>query len=273
MRKTDSGLKALLDSGMSMITLVGKASAFQVTEVLRTNLEENLAMIRESVAYLVAAGREVIFDAEHFYDGWKQDNAYAITAIQAAVEAGARLVTLCDTNGGSMTDEAAKITADAVAQLSVPVGVHFHNDCDLAVANSLVGVEAGASLVQGTINGFGERCGNADLIAVMANLAVKKAGVRTASARRDWPAYGIVAVCLRNREHELSAEPAVCGQERVCAQGRDARQRHRPDHGQLMNTSTRNEWAMSAGCWSASYRAVRTLPRRAHNSTLRKTRS
>ncbi len=179
----DSGLKALLDSGMSIITLVGKASAFQVTEVLRTNLEENLAMIRESVAYLVAKGREVIFDAEHFYDGWKQDNVYAITAIQAAVEAGARLVTLCDTNGGSMTDEAAKITADAVARLSVPVGVHFHNDCDLAVANSLVGVEAGASLVQGTINGFGERCGNADLIAVIANLAVKRQGYEL--LRRD----------------------------------------------------------------------------------------
>ncbi len=172
----DSGLKALLDSGAAVITLVGKSSAFQATDVLRTTLDENLVMIRDSVQFLVQAGREVIFDAEHFYDGWKQNREYALATIQAAAEAGARMVTLCDTNGGSMTDEAAAITAAAVAGLSVPVGVHFHNDCDLAVANSLAGVEAGASLVQGTINGFGERCGNADLIAVIANLATKKQG-------------------------------------------------------------------------------------------------
>jgi 2-isopropylmalate synthase len=174
--ESDAGLKALLESGAAAITLVGKASAFHVTEVLRTTLDENLAMIRDSVAHLVAAGREVIFDAEHFYDGWKQDREYALAAVQAAAESGAKLVTLCDTNGGSMTDEVGKITADAVARLRVPVGVHFHNDCDLAVANSLVGVEAGVVLVQGTINGFGERCGNADLISVVANLAAKKQG-------------------------------------------------------------------------------------------------
>lgn len=172
----DAGLKALLDSGASVITLVGKASAFQATEVLQTTLEENLAMIRDSVAYLVRAGREVIFDAEHFYDGGKQNADYALRAVQMAAEAGAKLIVLCDTNGGSMPEEVARITAAAVAGLSVPVGVHFHNDCDLAVANSLVGVEAGAVQVQGTINGFGERCGNADLISVIANLAVKKQG-------------------------------------------------------------------------------------------------
>jgi 2-isopropylmalate synthase len=170
----DSGLKALLDSNTTVITLVGKASAFQATEVLRTTLDENLAMIAESIARLVQAGREVIFDAEHFYDGWKQNRDYALRSIQIAAKAGAKLITLCDTNGGSMTDEVAKITADAVAALTVPVGVHFHNDCDLAVANSLAGVDAGATQVQGTINGFGERCGNADLISVIANLAVKK---------------------------------------------------------------------------------------------------
>jgi 2-isopropylmalate synthase len=174
--ETDTGLKALLDSGAAVIALVGKTSAFQVTEVLRTTLDENLAMIRDSVAHLVRAGREVIFDAEHFYDAWKQDCDYALRAAQTAAEAGARLVVLCDTNGGSMTDEVAEITAAAIARLPVPVGVHFHNDCDLAVANSLVGVQAGAALVQGTINGFGERCGNADLISVVANLAAKKHG-------------------------------------------------------------------------------------------------
>ncbi len=172
----DPGLRALLQSGAATITLVGKASAFQVTEVLRTRLDENLVMIRDSVSYLVEAGRKVIFDAEHYYDGWKQDRDYALRAVQAAVEAGAMSVTLCDTNGGSMPEEIAEITAAAVATLAVPVGVHCHNDCDLAVANSLAGIEAGAVLVQGTINGFGERCGNADLISVVANLATKKQG-------------------------------------------------------------------------------------------------
>ena len=174
--EADAGLKALLDSGAGVVTLVGKASVFQATEVLRTTPEENLAMIADSVAFLVQAGREVIFDAEHFYDGWKQDRDYAIRVVCAAAQSGARLVVLCDTNGGAMTDEAAAVTADAIAKLSLPVGVHFHNDCDLAVANSLAGVDAGANMVQGTINGFGERCGNADLISVIANLAVKKTG-------------------------------------------------------------------------------------------------
>jgi 2-isopropylmalate synthase len=174
--ETDPGLKTLLESAAPVITLVGKASAFQVTNVLRTTLEENLAMIRDSVAYLVRAGREVIFDAEHFYDGWKQDRDYALRAVVAAAEAGAVNVTLCDTNGGSMPEEVAESTAAAIARLPVPVGVHCHNDCDLAVANSLAGIEAGATLVQGTINGFGERCGNADLISIIANLAVKKQG-------------------------------------------------------------------------------------------------
>jgi len=174
--QADEGLQALLDSDAAVVTLVGKASAFQATDVLRVAPEENIEMIAQSVDYLKSAGREVIFDAEHFYDGWKQDKAYAFRAVQAAVEAGARMVVLCDTNGGSMTDEAAQITAEAVARLAVPVGVHFHNDCDLAVANSLAAVQQGAAMVQGTINGFGERCGNADLISVAANLAIKRQG-------------------------------------------------------------------------------------------------
>lgn len=172
----DIGLRALLESGAGTITLVGKASAFQVAEVLRTSLEENLAMISESVALLVEAGREVIFDAEHFFDGYKADPEYAIQTVQAAAEAGARLIVLCDTNGGAMPEEIATITRGVVKQLPVPVGIHTHNDCELAVANSLAAVDAGAVHVQGTINGFGERCGNANLISVIANLAVKKRG-------------------------------------------------------------------------------------------------
>jgi 2-isopropylmalate synthase len=172
----DRGLRTLLDCGARTITLVGKSSAFQVQQVLRASREENLAMIAESVALLVEAGREVLFDAEHFFDGYKSDPDYALRTVRAAAEAGARLVVLCDTNGGSMPDEVGRITAAAAAELSAPVGIHCHNDCDLAVANTLAAVDAGAVQVHGTVNGFGERCGNADLISVLANLLVKKEG-------------------------------------------------------------------------------------------------
>ena len=172
----DRGLKMLLESAAPVITLVGKASVFHVAEVLQVSPEENLAMIAESVAFLVRAGREVIFDAEHLFDGWKADPQYALSALLTAAEAGARLVVLCDTNGGGMPEEIAEMTRAAVSRLPVPVGIHCHNDCDLAVANSLAAVDAGAVQVQGTINGFGERCGNADLISVIANLAVKQRG-------------------------------------------------------------------------------------------------
>ena len=172
----DQGLNALRQVGTATVTLVGKASAFHATEVLRTDLDENLAMIGESVDFLRQAGRCVLFDAEHFFDGWKVDSKYALRCAQTAVEAGAAMVVLCDTNGGSMPEEVAEITKAVVAALSVPVGIHCHNDCGLAVANSLAAVDAGALQVQGTINGFGERCGNADLIPIIANLALKKSG-------------------------------------------------------------------------------------------------
>lgn len=172
----DPGMKALLDSGTKTITIVGKTSAFHATEVLRVMLEENLAMIRETVKYLRDQGRDVIYDAEHFFDGWKLDPEYAAKTVKAAAESGASLVVLCDTNGGTMPEEVAELTKAAQAALPVPVGIHTHNDCDLAVANSLAAVDAGAVQVQGTINGVGERCGNADLVSVCANLAVKKRG-------------------------------------------------------------------------------------------------
>ncbi len=172
--ETDAGLAALLAAGTPTVTLVGKASAFQVREVLRTSLEENLRMIAESIDFLRSHGREVIFDAEHFFDGWKYDAAYTMKALEAAIGAGAKMVVLCDTNGGSMPEAISEITRTAVDRVQVPVGIHCHNDCGLAVANSLAAVDAGAVQVQGTINGFGERCGNADLIAVIANLALKK---------------------------------------------------------------------------------------------------
>ena len=172
----DEGLRTLADCGADVITLVGKSSAFQVGEVLRTSRQENIDMIAESVEFMIRSGREVIFDAEHFFDGFKYDRDYALETVLAAAQAGAKLLVLCDTNGGSMPEEIADITRQTVAAASVPVGVHCHNDCELAVANSLAAVDAGASQVHGTINGFGERCGNADLISVIANLAVKKDG-------------------------------------------------------------------------------------------------
>ncbi|MBW3596654.1 MAG: citramalate synthase [Planctomycetes bacterium] len=175
----DPGMKALVGAGAPVCTVVGKTSDFHVTEVLRVSLEENLAMIRDSVAFLVSQGRQVLYDAEHFFDGWKANPQYAARTLQAAAEAGAMLVVLCDTNGGSLPEEVARLTREAIAALEAhdtPVGIHCHNDCDLAVANSLAAVDAGAVHVQGTINGVGERCGNADLISVMANLALKKQG-------------------------------------------------------------------------------------------------
>jgi len=172
----DPGMKALVESQAPVVTIVGKTHDFHVTEVLRVSLEENVAMIRETVAFLRESGREVIYDAEHFFDGWKANPDYARQTIRAAVEGGAMLVVMCDTNGGSMPEEVAALAKEAAAAVDAPLGIHTHNDCDLAVANSLAAVGAGAVHVQGTVNGLGERCGNADLISVIANLALKKQG-------------------------------------------------------------------------------------------------
>src|SRR4051794_36278612 len=133
----DPGMKALIESQAPVVTIVGKTHDFHVTEVLRVSLEENLSMIRETMAYLREMGREVIFDAEHFFDGWKANPEYARKAIRAAVEGGATLIVMCDTNGGTMPEEIAALTKEASAAINVPVGIHTHNDCELAVANSL----------------------------------------------------------------------------------------------------------------------------------------
>lgn len=172
----DPGMIALLRSEAPVVTIVGKTWDFHATEILRVDLDENLAMISDSVRAVCDAGREVIYDAEHFFDGWKANPEYALKTIRAAAEAGAGMVVLCDTNGGTMPEEVTELVRAAIAGLPVPVGIHCHNDCELAVANSLAAVDAGAAQVQGTINGFGERCGNVDLISVVANLALKKRG-------------------------------------------------------------------------------------------------
>ena len=170
----DIGMRALVDSRAPVCTVVGKTWDMQVTEVMRVDLDENLAMIRDSVAYLVSEGRRVIYDAEHFFDGYRANPEYALKTIRTAGEAGAELVCLCDTNGGSLPEHIAASVTAAVAAVPCSVGIHCHNDSDLATANSLAAVAHGAVHVQGTINGIGERCGNVDLLAVAANLVLKK---------------------------------------------------------------------------------------------------
>jgi len=174
----DANLEALVRSGAPVWTLVGKSDSWQVSAVLQTTNNENLAMVEESVAYGVGLGRELIFDAEHFFDGFARDSEYAVEVCLTAARAGASWVVLCDTNGGSMPAEirqGVEAVRQAVAEANLPVriGIHTHNDCELAVANSIEGILAGADMVQGTINGYGERCGNANLVSVVANLVVK----------------------------------------------------------------------------------------------------
>ena len=169
----DPQIQALLAAGTSAVAVFGKCWDLHVTEVLHTTREENLHMIADSVSYLRAHGREVIFDAEHFFDGYVADPEYAMRTLHAAADAGASILVLCDTNGGTMPGRLHEIVAQVHEAVDLPLGIHCHNDSGLAVANSLLAVEAGAVHVQGTINGYGERCGNADLCALIPNLQLK----------------------------------------------------------------------------------------------------
>jgi 2-isopropylmalate synthase len=170
----DTCLKALLDSQAPVVTIVGKTWDLHVRDVLNTTLEENLRMIADSVAYCKQAGREVFYDAEHFFDGFRRNSEYALQTLRAAQDAGASVIILCDTNGGTLSEEIAAAVDQVRRSLKVEVGIHCHNDCDVAVANTLAAVAKGATQVQGTINGIGERCGNVDLVSVIANLALKR---------------------------------------------------------------------------------------------------
>jgi 2-isopropylmalate synthase len=155
------------------VTLVGKTWGLHLEKVTKVSREENLAMIRDSVAYLANAGKRVIYDAEHFFDGYRDDAGYALECLKAAADAGAENVTLCDTNGSSLPFQVAEATRAMVEALDVPVGIHTHNDLECAVANSLAAVQEGASLVQGTMNGIGERTGNANLTSILPDLQLK----------------------------------------------------------------------------------------------------
>jgi 2-isopropylmalate synthase len=170
----DTNLRALLAAETPVVTVVGKTWTLHVEEVLRTTREENLRLIRESLAHLKAHGREVIYDAEHFFDGFAADPDYALATLQSAVEGGADSLTLCDTNGGSLTwDIARAVTAVRARFPETTLGIHTHNDGELAVANTLAAVRLGCTQVQGTINGYGERCGNANLCGIIPDLELK----------------------------------------------------------------------------------------------------
>lgn len=169
----DSNINGLLKSQAKVITIFGKTWDLHVTDVLKTTLDENVNMISDTVSYLVSKGLAVFYDCEHFFDAYKANKEYTLRCLFTAMQAGAKAIVLCDTNGGTLTSEVASVVNEIRPQIKVWLGIHTHNDCGLAVANSISAVEAGADMVQGTINGYGERCGNADLIPIIANLKLK----------------------------------------------------------------------------------------------------
>ncbi len=171
--KDDTNLQSLLAAGTADVCIFGKTWDFHVTEILRASLEENLAMIADTVAFLVAQGRTVIYDAEHFFDGAVANRDYAFKTLAAAVDAGASILVLCDTNGGTVPDVVQRMTEEVVKTFGKPVGIHCHNDTGMAVASSLLAVRGGAVQLQGTLLGFGERTGNANLSTIIANLELK----------------------------------------------------------------------------------------------------
>jgi 2-isopropylmalate synthase len=169
----DPQVQMLLDAKTPVVTIVGKTWPLHVTEVFQVSLEENLAMIADTVAYLKKHGREVLYDAEHFFDSFKEDPEYSLKTVKAASDAGADLIVLCETNGGALPEFVGEVTAKVIAHLGKPVGIHTHNDGGVGVANALAAVRAGAVQVQGTINGYGERVGNCNLVTIMPNLQIK----------------------------------------------------------------------------------------------------
>lgn len=169
----DANVRSLLAAGTDCVTIFGKSWDIHVTEILRAELEENLRMITETVAYLKARGKEVVYDAEHFFDGYKANPDYAMQTLEAAVQGGADCLCLCDTNGGAFPDDVFAVTKLVAARFSVAIGIHAHDDSGMAVANSILALKAGAVHVQGTLAGFGERCGNANLATILATVQLK----------------------------------------------------------------------------------------------------
>jgi 2-isopropylmalate synthase len=169
----DPSIRAILDAETETVTVFGKSWDLHASQILGVSLEENLSMIEDTLVFLKTRGREVIYDAEHFFDGYKENPEYAIRTIQSAIDGGSDMIVLCDTNGGTLPHEIHGIMEEVMPGISIPAGIHAHDDCGLALANSLTAVQGGVKLVQGTINGYGERCGNVDLISVIGNLQLK----------------------------------------------------------------------------------------------------
>ena len=247
----DPTLAALVDAGTSTVCIVGKSWDFHVTEALRTTLDEGVAMVGESVAFLKAAGLRVFFDAEHFFDGYRANPEFALRVLEAAAVNGADCVVLCDTNGGSLPHEVQRITGEVVAFLGggTAVGIHTQNDSGCAVANSVAAVLGGATQVQGTVNGYGERTGNANLMTVIPDLTLKL-GVSHAARGPPRPAHR--GEPPRGRAGEPPAAPRrpVRGGLGVRPQGRACTPR--PWVGPAApptSTSTRRSSATTPGCW------------------------
>jgi 2-isopropylmalate synthase len=207
--ESDANTQALLAANTPVVTLVGKSSVLHVEHVLETTRDENVRMIADSVAYFVHHGKEVIYDAEHFFDGYQLDADYTLATITAAAQAGATTIVLCDTNGGSLPHDVTRVVQQVIAHfaslsLTAMIGIHTHNDGALAVANALAALDAGARHVQGTINGIGERCGNMDLIALIANTHLKLgySGIAQGQIQRlSTVSYMIADICNLNPDH------------------------------------------------------------------------
>ena len=203
--RKDPNLQALLAADTKIITLFGKTWSLHVTDALGISLHKNLELIGDSIAYLRGKGRRIFYDAEHFFDGYKTNPDYALNTIRKAVEAGAERVILCDTNGGAMPWEIREICGVVQRECGVPLGIHAHNDCEMAVANSLVAIETGILQVQGTINGIGERCGNANLCSIIPNLELKmkrQALTNTLSHLKDVSGFVTEVANLMPNKHQ-----------------------------------------------------------------------
>ena len=251
----DPQVAALRDSGASVVTLVAKSHDRHVDLALRTTLEENLAMVRDTVSHLRAEGQQVFLDAEHFFDGYRANRDYALEVLRAAYESGADVVALCDTNGGMLPDWVSDVVHDVIETTGVRVGIHAHNDSGCAVANSLAAIDAGASHVQGCINGYGERTGNADLVSVVANLELKLdravlppgllGGVHPdrARGRRGHQRAARLAAAVRRRRRRSPTRPG-------CTRARSRSTRT------STSTPTRCTSATTCGCSSPTWPAA-----------------
>ena len=242
----DKNLQALIEAGTPVVTIFGKSWDLHVKVALGVSLKENLDLIRNSVAFVKSQGREVVYDAEHFFDGYKADPGYALATLQAAEEAGADILVLCDTNGGTLTADLGERFRAAANQVKAPLGIHTHNDCDMAVANSIAAVQLGAVQVQGTMNGYGERCGNANLCSVIANLELKL-GMRTIGKESLKASYGGIPLCQRNCQLAASPGSALRRQECVCPQRRNSCERGDEGDRGIRTRGSRGSWQRTAG--------------------------